>query len=63
MMHNIRQYQVPLQKYMAMMDLQVGIYAIYFNFELEFFSWSLCYTVLDFHTILDYTESSDLHVT
>ncbi|GMQ06377.1 hypothetical protein CsSME_00050998 [Camellia sinensis var. sinensis] len=22
MMHNIRQYQVPLQKYMAMMDLQ-----------------------------------------
>lgn len=23
MIHNIRQYQVPLQKYMAMMDLQV----------------------------------------
>lgn len=22
-MHNIRQYQLPLQKYMAMMDLQV----------------------------------------
>lgn len=24
MMHNMRQYQVPLQQYMAMMDLQVG---------------------------------------
>lgn len=24
-MHNLRQYQVPLQRYMAMMDLQVWI--------------------------------------
>lgn len=24
-MHNIRQYQVPLQKYMALTELQVGV--------------------------------------
>lgn len=27
-MHNIRQYEVPLQRYMAMMDLQVLILMI-----------------------------------
>lgn len=33
MMHNIRQYQVPLQKYMAMMDLQVIVHLYpVFNF-------------------------------
>ena len=26
MMHNLRQYQVPLQKYMAKMDIQVGYF-------------------------------------
>jgi hypothetical protein len=29
-MHNLRQYQVPLQRYMAMMDLQVTpVYPFY----------------------------------
>lgn len=28
-MHNIRQYQVPLQRYMAMMDLQVINYVFH----------------------------------
>lgn len=32
MLHNIRQYQVPLQKYMAMMDLQVAIVDLIFKF-------------------------------
>lgn len=31
MLHNIRQYQVPLQKYMAMMDLQVAIVDLIFQ--------------------------------
>lgn len=29
MLHNIRQYQVPLQKYMAMMDLQVPFWQFF----------------------------------
>lgn len=32
MMRSIRQYQVPLQKYMAMMDLQVLIHSVTFVF-------------------------------
>ena len=54
MMHNIRQYQVPLQKYMAMMDLQV--HTIHFNSVLEFLSWRRHRTVLKFCSILDCTE-------
>lgn len=52
MMHNIRQYQVPLQKYMAMMDLQV--HTIYFNLCLSFLVGD--FVVLKFCSILDCTE-------
>uniref|UniRef100_A0A453FHD2 Uncharacterized protein n=1 Tax=Aegilops tauschii subsp. strangulata TaxID=200361 RepID=A0A453FHD2_AEGTS len=32
-MHNIRQYQLPLQRYMAMMDLQVTVHYIFLSFH------------------------------
>lgn len=50
LMHNIRQYEVPLQKYMAMMDLQACIhppthhyYMILTTSYLLFFCSSYCY--------------------
>ena len=36
MMHNLRNYEVPLHRYIAMMDLQVDVFSTHLLFSLMF---------------------------